>query len=136
MVAVGGHPDELKGEIAKAYVVLKPGAPRRRRGHLRALPRASLPLTKSARYPVRRRPAEDLDRQDHAAGTAENGCVTATPSARASPGSARSAHGFAAAFSSRGFSAPITRSVSEVQPGGAGTVGPLPGPPPTMWTIL
>jgi long-chain acyl-CoA synthetase len=27
MVAVGGQPDELKGEIAKAYVVLKPGAP-------------------------------------------------------------------------------------------------------------
>jgi long-chain acyl-CoA synthetase len=26
MVAVGGQPDELKGEIAKAYVVLKPGA--------------------------------------------------------------------------------------------------------------
>jgi long-chain acyl-CoA synthetase len=26
MVAVGGLPDELKGEIAKAYVVLKPGA--------------------------------------------------------------------------------------------------------------
>jgi long-chain acyl-CoA synthetase len=25
MVAVGGIPDELKGEIAKAYVVLKPG---------------------------------------------------------------------------------------------------------------
>jgi long-chain acyl-CoA synthetase len=26
MVAVGGQPDDLKGEIAKAYVVLKPGA--------------------------------------------------------------------------------------------------------------
>ncbi|UCE30613.1 MAG: AMP-binding protein [Burkholderiales bacterium] len=26
MVAVGGQPDEMKGEIAKAYVVLKPGA--------------------------------------------------------------------------------------------------------------
>jgi long-chain acyl-CoA synthetase len=26
MVAVGGAPDEIKGEIAKAYVVLKPGA--------------------------------------------------------------------------------------------------------------
>ena len=26
MVAVGGQPDELKGEVAKAYVVLKPGA--------------------------------------------------------------------------------------------------------------
>lgn len=25
MVAVGGQPDDLKGEIAKAYVVLKPG---------------------------------------------------------------------------------------------------------------
>jgi hypothetical protein len=27
MVAVGSQPDDLKGEIAKAYVVLKPGAP-------------------------------------------------------------------------------------------------------------
>ncbi len=27
MVAVGSQPDALKGEIAKAYVVLKPGAP-------------------------------------------------------------------------------------------------------------
>jgi long-chain acyl-CoA synthetase len=26
MVAVGGQPDDIKGEIAKAYVVLKPGA--------------------------------------------------------------------------------------------------------------
>ena len=26
MIAVGGQPDELKGEIAKAYIVLKPGA--------------------------------------------------------------------------------------------------------------
>ena len=26
LVAVGGIPDQLKGEIAKAYVVLKPGA--------------------------------------------------------------------------------------------------------------
>jgi long-chain acyl-CoA synthetase len=26
MVAVGSQPDDLKGEIAKAYVVLKPGA--------------------------------------------------------------------------------------------------------------
>ena len=26
MVAVGGQPDDTKGEIAKAYVVLKPGA--------------------------------------------------------------------------------------------------------------
>ena len=43
-----------------------------------------------------------------------------------------SARRFPAAFSSRGFSAPITRSVSEVQPGGAGTVGPLPEPPPVM----
>ena len=26
MVAVGSQPDDIKGEIAKAYVVLKPGA--------------------------------------------------------------------------------------------------------------
>ena len=34
----------------------------------------------------------------------------------------------AAAFSRRGFSAPMARPVSETQPAGAGVVGPLPGP--------
>ena len=38
MVAVGSQPDEMKGEIAKAYVVLKPGADAGRRGDPRALP--------------------------------------------------------------------------------------------------
>ena len=40
MVAVGGQPDELKGEIAKAYVVLKPGAPGDAEGILEPLSRA------------------------------------------------------------------------------------------------
>jgi len=39
----------------------------------------------------------------------------------------------AAALSSRGLSAPVTRPVSETQPAGAGAVGPLPGPA-TTWT--
>ena len=34
----------------------------------------------------------------------------------------------AAALSKRGLSAPMVRSVSDTQPGGASTVGPLPGP--------
>ena len=38
MVAVGSQPDELKGEIAKAYVVLKPGATQRCRGDPGAVP--------------------------------------------------------------------------------------------------
>ena len=48
MVAVGGLPDELKGEIAKAYVVLKPGAPADADGIL-ALCRAELAAYKTPR---------------------------------------------------------------------------------------
>ncbi len=48
MVAVGGLPDELKGEIAKAYVVLKPGAPADAEGIL-ALCRAELAAYKAPR---------------------------------------------------------------------------------------
>ena len=38
LAAVTGVADEVKGELAKAYVVLKPGARRDRRGARRALP--------------------------------------------------------------------------------------------------
>ncbi len=48
MVAVGGQPDELKGEIAKAYVVLKPGAPADAEG-IFALCRAELAAYKAPR---------------------------------------------------------------------------------------
>ena len=48
MVAVGGLPDELKGEIAKAYVVLKPGAPADAESIL-ALCRAELAAYKAPR---------------------------------------------------------------------------------------
>ena len=48
MVAVGGQPDELKGEIAKAYVVLKPGAAADAEGIL-ALCRAELAAYKAPR---------------------------------------------------------------------------------------
>jgi long-chain acyl-CoA synthetase len=48
MVAVGGLPDELKGEIAKAYVVLKPGATADADGIL-ALCRAELAAYKAPR---------------------------------------------------------------------------------------
>ncbi|MBV8104453.1 MAG: AMP-binding protein [Hyphomicrobiales bacterium] len=48
MVAVGGQPDELKGEIAKAYVVLKPGAAPDAEGIL-ALCRAELAAYKAPR---------------------------------------------------------------------------------------
>jgi long-chain acyl-CoA synthetase len=48
MVAVGGLPDELKGEIAKAYVVLKPGATPDAEGIL-ALCRAELAAYKAPR---------------------------------------------------------------------------------------
>ena len=66
MVAVGSQPDEMKGEIAKAYVVLKPGAEPDADGIIAALPRAARRLQGAARRAVRRRPAEDLHRQDHA----------------------------------------------------------------------
>ena len=71
MVAVGGQPDEIKGEIAKAYVVLKPGAPADAEGILAFCRDAARSLQGAARDPVRRRPAEDLDRQDHAARIAQ-----------------------------------------------------------------
>ena len=48
MVAVGGLPDEIKGEIAKAYVVLKPGAAADAEGIL-ALCRAELAAYKAPR---------------------------------------------------------------------------------------
>ena len=48
MVAVGGQPDDLKGEIAKAYVVLKPGAPADPDGIL-AICRAELAAYKAPR---------------------------------------------------------------------------------------
>jgi long-chain acyl-CoA synthetase len=48
MVAVGGLPDELKGEIAKAYVVLKPGATPDAEG-IMALCRAELAAYKAPR---------------------------------------------------------------------------------------
>jgi len=48
MVAVGGQPDEFKGEIAKAYVVLKPGAAPDSEGIL-ALCRAELAAYKVPR---------------------------------------------------------------------------------------
>jgi long-chain acyl-CoA synthetase len=48
MVAVGGQPDEIKGEIAKAYVVLKPGAAPEAEGIL-ALCRAELAAYKQPR---------------------------------------------------------------------------------------
>ena len=62
MVAVGSQPDEIKGEIAKAYVVLKPGAAGDAESIL-AQCRAELAAYKDAASgPVRGRPAEDLDR--------------------------------------------------------------------------
>ena len=48
MVAVGAQPDEIKGEIAKAYVVLKPGAAGDAEGML-ALCRAELAAYKAPR---------------------------------------------------------------------------------------
>ena len=66
LAAVGGIPDETKGELAKAYVVLKPGAEATReelvahcRQHLAAykVPRA-IQFTEQS--------ADDVVRQDHA----------------------------------------------------------------------
>ena len=48
------------------------------------------------------------------------------------PGIGRPARFLTGASSSRGFKAPMTRSVSDLQPEGAETVGPLPDPPPVM----
>jgi long-chain acyl-CoA synthetase len=73
LVAVGGVPDPLKGEIAKAYVVLKPGAAEdadgiialcRRELAAYKIPRAiqfvrELPQTSSGK--IMRRKLTDLD---------------------------------------------------------------------------
>ena len=69
MVAVGSVPDEIHGELARAYVVLRPGATateaeiidhcRPASGRLQAAPLGS----------VCARPAQDLHRQGHAPGT-------------------------------------------------------------------
>ena len=53
MVAVGSQPDEFKGEIAKAYVVLKPGASADAEGILEPLSRADRRLQGAARGSVR-----------------------------------------------------------------------------------
>ena len=66
LAAVGGIPDETKGELAKAYVVLKPGDRGDARGARRALPRAPRGLQGAARDPVHRPGADDVVRQDHA----------------------------------------------------------------------
>ena len=49
LAAVGGIPDETKGELAKAYVVLKPGRRRHARRARRPLPRAPRGLQGPAR---------------------------------------------------------------------------------------
>ena len=66
LAAVGGMPDETKGELAKAYVVLKPGARRHARGTRHPLPGASRGIQGPAGDPVHDTGADDLVRQDHA----------------------------------------------------------------------
>ena len=66
MVAVGGVPDREKGETRQG---LYRAAPRRRAGrgrHYRPLPQAARALQGAAENPVRRRPADQPDRQDPA----------------------------------------------------------------------
>ena len=55
LAAVGGIPDETKGELAKAYVVLKPERRGNARGARRALPAAPGGVQGAARDPVHRR---------------------------------------------------------------------------------
>ena len=74
LAAVGGIPDEAKGELAKAYVVLKPGHAGHARGARRALPpapggvqgpagrsssRRSVPMTSSGK--IMRRLLSEID---------------------------------------------------------------------------
>ncbi len=66
LAAVGGIPDETKGELAKAYVILKAATNVTREGADRALPRAPGCVQGAARDPVRGSGADDVVRQDHA----------------------------------------------------------------------
>ena len=71
MVAVGRESDEVKGELARAYVVLRDGADATEAQIIELLPAAPRRLQAAALGPVRRRPPEDVDRQDHAPRTAQ-----------------------------------------------------------------
>ena len=66
LAAVTGVPDEVKGELAKAYVVRKPGHHGDSGGARRPLPPAPCRLQAPACRPVRRRRADHRIRQDHA----------------------------------------------------------------------
>ena len=70
--AVVGRPHEIKGESVFAFVVLKARAPDRRRGAAARRGTARLgrqgnrPDRQARRHPLRRQPAQDALRQDHA----------------------------------------------------------------------
>ncbi len=96
------------GEVAECAVIAFRGQKRSK---------AKLYVSPRFRFVSPRRPAPARPPYSTGAGLTANG-----------PGGAG-----ATLLSSRGFSAPVTRPVSENQPAGAGTVGPLPGPA-TMWT--
>ena len=71
--AVVGRPDETTGEAICAFVVLKRAAPDRRRGQgdrqgaARLGRQGDRPDRQAEGHPLRRQPAEDAPRQDHAA---------------------------------------------------------------------
>ena len=67
MVGVGARPDPHKGEIAKAYIVLKSGASADADDIIELLPQASGGLQGAARGAIRPGAADDVVGQDHAA---------------------------------------------------------------------
>ena len=98
MVAVGSVPDEIHGELARAYVVLRPGATATELTssttacpHLAAYKRPLL-------CPVRARPARDIHRQGHAPGNENPRQLNATSRL---PGRARRKAGLCAVFGSK-----------------------------------
>ena len=66
MVAVGSVPDETLGELARAYVVLRPGRHRHPGPDHRALPAAPGRVQAAPLRPVRARSAQDVNRQGDA----------------------------------------------------------------------
>jgi hypothetical protein len=76
--AVVGRPDDTTGEAICAFVVLKRPAPHRRRSQEDRQPAAQLggqgdrPDRQAQGHPLRRKPAQDAQRQDHAPPAAQH----------------------------------------------------------------
>ena len=101
LAAVGGIPDETKGELAKAFVVLKPDAAGHGRRARHALPPAPCRVQGPPGHPVHRGAPDDAVRQDHAAPAARHRRRAPVMMRRCPPPAARSRSSAPASSASR-----------------------------------